>query len=257
VPTPHGVAIECLTTGRGDPVTVFAHGLGSGIADTRPLGSAVDGRKVFFHFRGHGRSDSPIGPWTYTDFARDLRAVADLSAATRAVGTSLGAGALCRLLADHPTRFDRVVFFLPAVLDTRRPEHARARIAALLEAVESGDAAAVAEVVAEGVPSSVRDTPAVWAYLRGRIDQLMRDGLAPALESLPEQVAVPDVTMLAAVTAPALVIGCRGDHLHPVAVAEELAATLPGATLHLYDEPGVLWTQRADLRGRISGFLNE
>lgn len=257
VPTPHGVAIECLTTGRGDPVTVFAHGLGSGIADTRPLGSAVDGRKVFFHFRGHGRSDSPIGPWTYTDFARDLRAVADLSAATRAVGTSLGAGALCRLLADHPTRFDRVVFFLPAVLDTRRPEHARARIAALLEAVESGDAAAVAEVVAEGVPSSVRDTPAVWAYLRGRIDQLMRDGLAPALESLPEQVAVPDVTMLAAVTAPALVIGCRGDHLHPVAVAEELAATLPGATLHLYDEPGVLWTQRADLRGRISRFLNE
>ena len=57
-------------------------------------------------------------------------------------------------------------------------------------------------------------------------------------------------------TAPALVIGCRGDELHPAAVAEQLASALPNATLHIYDRPSVLWTQRADLRERISGFLN-
>jgi pimeloyl-ACP methyl ester carboxylesterase len=256
VPTPHEVMLECLATGRGEPVTVFAHGLGGSIADTRPLGSAVEGRKVFFHFRGHGRSDSPTGTWTYVDLARDLRAVADLSGATRAVGASLGAGALCRLLADHPTRFDRVVFYLPAVLDTPRPQAARRRLTALLEAVESGDAAAAAEVIAREAPPAVRDTPAVWAYLRGRLDQLMRDGLAPALASLPDQVAVPDRSALGAVTAKALVIANRGDDLHPVSVAEELAAALPEADLHVYDEPGALWTQRADLRARIAGFLN-
>ena len=54
----------------------------------------------------------------------------------------------------------------------------------------------------------------------------------------------------------ALVIGCAGDDLHPVAVAEQLAAALPHATLHVYDRPGVLWTERADLRERISTFLN-
>ncbi len=62
--------------------------------------------------------------------------------------------------------------------------------------------------------------------------------------------------MLARVTAPALVIAAEGDELHPVEVAEQLAAVLPRATLHRYDRPGVLWTERADLRRRIADFLN-
>ncbi|SCL20573.1 Pimeloyl-ACP methyl ester carboxylesterase [Micromonospora nigra] len=256
VATPHGVRLERLVTGTGDQVTVFAHGLGNGIATTRPFGSGVSGRKVFFQFRGHGRSDTPPGPWTYLDLARDLRAMADLCGATRAFGASLGAGALCRLLVESPARFERLVFFLPAALDRPRGEVARSRLAALVEAVEGGDASAVAEVVSAELPPAVRNTPAGWAYLRQRIDQLLRDGLAAGLASLPEQAPLRDADALAAVTAPALVIGCAGDDLHPVDVAERLAAALPRATLHVYDRPGVLWTDRADLRERISTFLD-
>ncbi|SCL14095.1 Pimeloyl-ACP methyl ester carboxylesterase [Micromonospora rhizosphaerae] len=256
VTTPHGVRLERLVTGAGDPVTVFAHGLGNGIATTRPFGSAVTGRKIFFQFRGHGRSDSPPGPWSYLDLARDLRAIADLGGATRAFGVSLGAGALCRLLVESPDRFDRLVFFLPAVLDKPRGAAARERLTDLLDAVESGDASAVAEVVSMELPAAVRNTPAGWAYLRQRLDQLLRDGLAPGLASLPEQAPLRDAAALASVTAPALVIGCAGDDLHPAAVAEALAAALPNATLHVYDRPGVLWSERADLRERISSFLN-
>ncbi|RIV37208.1 alpha/beta fold hydrolase [Micromonospora radicis] len=256
VATPHGVRLERLVTGTGDPVTVFAHGLGNGIATTRPFGSGVDGRKVFFQFRGHGRSAAPDGRWSYLDLARDLRAVADLSGATRAFGASLGAGALCRLLVESPERFERLVFFLPAALDQPRGPVAQARLTELLTAVESGDAAAVAEVVSVELPPAVRNTPAGWAYLRQRLDHLLRDGLAAGLADLPGQAPVPDAGRLAAVTAPALVIACEGDDLHPVSVAEQLAAALPGATLHRYARPGVLWTERADLRGRISEFLN-
>jgi 3-oxoadipate enol-lactonase len=257
IATPHGVELEWFVTGEAPPVTVFAHGLGSSIAETRPLGSAVAGRKVFFHFRGHGRSDAPTGTWTYVDLARDLRAVADLSGATRALGASLGAGALCRLLADHPTRFDRLVFFLPAVLDAPRPAAAQQRLTTLLEAVDTGDAATVADVISQEAPPQLRNSPAVWSFLRQRLDQLMRDGLAAGLASLPEQTAIDDRSALSAVTAPALVIGCRGDDLHPTVVAEQLAESLPNATLHIYDRPGVIWTQRADLRERISAFLND
>jgi 3-oxoadipate enol-lactonase len=256
VATPHGVELEWSITGDGEPITVFAHGLGGSIADTRPLGSAVAGRKVFFHFRGHGRSAAPGGRWTYADLARDLRAVADLSGATRALGVSLGAGALARLLADHPNRFDRAVFFLPAVLDEPRPAGAEQRLTALLEAIADGDAATVADVISLEAPPQLRNTPAVWAFLRQRLDQLMHHGLAEGLASLPSEVAIDDRSALAAVTASTLVIGCRGDDLHPTAVAEQLAASLPNATLHIYDRPGVVWTQRADLRERISGFLN-
>ncbi|MFC8846638.1 MULTISPECIES: alpha/beta fold hydrolase [unclassified Micromonospora] len=256
VTTPHGVRLEQLVTGVGDPVTVFAHGLGNGIATTRPFGSGVTGRKVFFQFRGHGRSEAPPGPWNYLDLARDLRAVADLGNATRAFGASLGAGALCRLLAESPERFDRLVFFLPAALDRPRAPAARDRITALLEAVENGDASAAADVVSAELPPAVRNTPAGWAYLRQRLDQLLRDGLAAGLADLPDQAPLDDGAELAAVTAPALVLACAGDDLHPVEVAEQLAAALPRATLHVYDRPGVLWSERADLRERISGFLN-
>ena len=256
VATPHGVALERLTTGVGEPVTVFAHGLANGIANTRPFGSGVTGRKVFFQFRGHGRSDSPEGEWTYADLARDLRAIADLSRATRAFGASLGAGALARLLTESPARFERVVFFLPAALDQPRPDVAGQRLTALLEAVEEGDASAMAEAVELEMPSAVRNTPAGWSYLRQRLDQLMRDGLGAGLASLPEHAPLADRAALAAVNVPALVIANAGDELHPVEVAEELAAALPQATLHVYDKPGVLWTDRADLRERLTTFLN-
>ncbi|NLU77223.1 alpha/beta hydrolase [Micromonospora sp. HNM0581] len=256
VATPHGVRLERLVTGVGDPVTVFAHGLAHGIATTRPFGSGVDGRRIFFQFRGHGRSDAPDGPWSYLDLARDLRAIADLGGATRAFGASLGAGALCRLLAESPERFERLVFLLPAALDRPRGPVARARLTELLSAVRSGDASAVAEAVATELPPVARNTPAGWAYLRQRLDHLLRHGLAAGLVELPEQVPLLDAGVLAQVTAPALVIATEGDDLHPVEVAEELAAALPRATLHRYDKPGVLWTERADLRGRISDFLN-
>jgi 3-oxoadipate enol-lactonase len=253
--TGSGQRLEFLAVGRGRPVTVFAHGLGGGIPDTRPLGSGVPGRKVFVQLRGHGRSTAPPGPWTYADLAADLGELADAAGATRALGVSLGAAALCRLLADRPDRFDRLVFFRPAVLDTTRPEPSRARLGGLLAALRAADRDALVAALADELPVPVRDSPAGRAYLSQRAAALLRHGLAAELAGLADQAPVPDVAVLRRVQVPALVLGCRGDDLHPAVVAERLAAALPRATLHLYDQPGVLWTARADLRERIAGFL--
>ena len=255
--TPAGEALEVLVTGHGEPVTVFAPGLAGGIADTRPLGSGVPGRKVFVQLRGHGRSTAPDGPWTYADLAGDLAFAADATRADRALGVSLGAAALTRLLVDRPDRFTRVVFFLPAVLDVDAGRASGTRLAALLDAVASGDPERVAAAVALEVPGPLRDTAPVRRYLRQRAGELLRHGLAPQLATLAGQVPVPDVAVLARVTVPALVIGATGDDLHPAAVAERLAAALPNATLHVYDQPGVLWHSRTDLRERISSFMSE
>jgi 3-oxoadipate enol-lactonase len=263
-----GVDLEYLRTGHGAPVTVFAPGLGSGIADTRPLGSGVSGTRVFFQFRGHGRSAAPGrrwgcsaspqtgsacappgGAWTYADLAADLAAVADAHGATRALGVSLGAAALCRLVAGAPTRFDRLVFFLPAALDGPGPTER-------LEALLAGGDALRAAVAAE-VPAGWRETATARGYVRQRVDWLTRHPLAPALAGLRHDVPVPDLAALRAVRVPALVVGCEGDGSHPAAVARRLAGSLGNATLHVYDEPAVLWTARADLRDRVSGFLAE
>jgi pimeloyl-ACP methyl ester carboxylesterase len=256
ITTPSGVRLEQLVTGSGEPVTVFAHGLAGDISGTRPLGSAVTGRRVFFHFRGHGRSDAPVGPWTFGDLARDLRAVADLAGAGRAVGVSMGSSALCRLLAESPGRFERIVCYLPAPLDGTRPVASERRLEALLAAVESGEAAAIAAAVEPELPAPVRNTPAGWAFLRQRVEQLQRDGLAAELTTLWHAPAVADESALRAFRGRALVIGCLGDEVHPAAWAERLAGLLPGAELHVYDRPAVLWNNRAELRERISAHLN-
>jgi 3-oxoadipate enol-lactonase len=256
IKTPSGVRLEQLVTGIGEPATVFAHGLGGDIAGTRPLASAVAGRRVFFHFRGHGRSDAPPGPWTFGDLAQDLRAVAEHAGATRALGVSMGAGALARLLSETPGEFERVVFYRPAPLDGVRPAAAVARVERLLAAVESGAAATIAEAVEAELPPSVRNTPTGWGYLRQRVEQLLTDGLAPELDTLWRAPAVPDESVLAAFRGRALVIGCVGDDVHPVPVAERLAGLLPDAELRVYDRPALLWTHRKDLRELISTFLN-
>jgi 3-oxoadipate enol-lactonase len=256
ITTPAGVRLEQLTTGVGNPVTVFAHGFGGDLAGTRPLGSGITGRRVFFQFRGHGRSAVPPEPWTFGDLAGELRAVADLTGASRALGVSMGAAALCRLLSETPGRFERVVCYLPAALDGARTAAAASRAEALLAAVESGEAAMIAQAVETELPLAVRNTPAGWAYLRRRVEQLQREPLAPELATLWAEPAVPDEAALRSFTGEALVIGCQGDEVHPVASAQRLASLLPGAELHVYDHPAVLWTNRRELRERVSAFLN-
>jgi pimeloyl-ACP methyl ester carboxylesterase len=112
----------------------------------------------------------------------------------------------------------------------------------------------------EEVPAGFRDTPAARAFVASRVAALRHDGMSRLLLGMVAEVATPaeagGLDALRRVTAPALVLATRGDPAHPLDVAERLAATLPAATLHVYDEPGVLWTHRADLRRRISDFLN-
>lgn len=162
---------EVLTTGSGEPVTVFAPGRGQSIAQTRPFGSGVRGTRVFFQYGDR----SP---------AAALRSVADDAGATRAFGASLGVAAIAGVLADDPDRFERLVLAIPAGL---------------------------------GVSYDVLDK----------------------------------------VSAPVLVLGQRGDDVHPARVAEQTAAALPQATLRILPPGGLLVAHRSEVRELITRFLNE
>jgi pimeloyl-ACP methyl ester carboxylesterase len=251
-----GGRVEWLETGTGKPVTVFAHGLGSSISQTRPFGSGVPGTRVYLHFRGHGASVAPesTAPWTYPDLAGELRAVADEVRATRALGVSLGSHTLLRLVADTPERFERLVFVLPAALDGLSPSsHGRA----MADLVEQRDIEGLARMLVDWQPPAVRELPAVRLWARRHADDLAGTPIARALRDLPEQVPLPEgLAGLSRVTAPALVIAQRGDPIHPVAVAERLAATLPNASLRVLEPGGVLWRDRPALRAAVADFLS-
>src|SRR4029453_15862968 len=128
--------------GSGPPVTVFAHGLTNSCSEPPAFTPFAPGTSVRFCFRGHGHSSAPPpGAYAFADFARDLDAVATATHAVSGVGTSLGAGALLHLLDREPSRFERLVFLLPAALDRPIGDHSVFdRTAELLETLPREEA---------------------------------------------------------------------------------------------------------------------
>lgn len=248
-------AIEYLTTGAGAPATVFGHGLAGSISTTRPFGSGVPGSRTFLHFRGHGASHAPESDWTYAALAAELRAVADHVGATRALGVSMGAGALCRLVAEDPTRFERLVLVVPAALDRPRSDPAVARFARLAELVDAGDATGLAAALAEDAPPDMRDRPEVVRLVRQQARLILATPVGRALRTLPQAAPLDDGDALRAVTVPALVVAQESDDLHPVQVALELGRLLPAATVEILPPGGVLWSHRRRVRALVSAFL--
>ena len=238
--------------GTGDPVTVFAHGLAGSTAETRPLAARLPGRRILLTFRGHGASDPLRGGWSYDDLADDLAAVAEETGATRALGVSLGAGALLRLVLRDPSRFDRLALVLPAALDRRRQDGATARLRILADAMERDDVEAVASLLAQEIPPMLRDEPVVRTLLTRRARALA--GTPPPYPRS-EEPPVRRVTDLHAIAAPSLVVAQKHDPLHPVPVARRLSAHLPAAELLVVPPGGVFWTARAQVAAAIADHL--
>jgi len=263
------------------PTTLFLHGLAGSIQDTRPLASGLPGRKVFAHLPGHGRSTGP-DPLDYDVLAAAALTVADHEHATAAVGVSLGAATLLRILARTPDRFERVVLYLPAVADVPRSPEAVAPHHDLADRLAAADVAGVADALLRTQPLTVRDQAVARSWAERRARELLDDGdrtdhtdpghSGDASDSddgsdggnnprrwLPLAEAVPlepeDLERLAEVRVPILVIAQEGDPAHPVAAARRVAAALPTARLTVFDAEGALWGHRTELRELIAGFL--
>ncbi|MGZ4148783.1 MAG: alpha/beta fold hydrolase [Actinomycetota bacterium] len=137
-----GTRLHAEVDGAGEPVTVFAHGLTNSCMELAAFTPLAPGTKVRFCFRGHGHSGVPeAGRYRFADYAADFDAVATAFGATRAVGTSLGAGAITYLVGESPDRFERLVFLLPAALDEPVAGHPMSlRTAELLETLPKDEA---------------------------------------------------------------------------------------------------------------------
>lgn len=246
--------LNVVVLGEGGPVTVFAHGLGGSVAETRPLATRVPGTRVLLDFRGHGGSAPLEAGWDYDLLADDLLAVADAVGATRAVGLSLGAGALLRALSRDPLRFERLAFVLPAAIDGDRRDGATLRLHRLGAAIAAADADAAAAILLEELPDVVRSRRGVELLVRRRAAQLVtRSAPAPAYDDRP----LPDRALLGQLAVPALVVAQQDDALHPEPLARELHAALPTADLAVLPPGGVFWTAARDAQEALARHLAE
>ena len=241
--------------GEGEPVTVLAHGLTNTCRELARLTPFVPGTKVRFCFRGHGHSTSPPAGYGFGDFARDLDAVASAHGATRALGTSLGAGALCRLLATTPDRFERLVFLLPAGLDRPFREKDRfLRTAELLESKPRDEA--VEAILSDPERLAVYERfPAMREMDLATWDHADLHALAAAIRGVLDDVPIPDRELLRKVEAPALVIARDGDSTHPARVARIIAEVMPNAELLEYPDDVTMYTAIPEIVQRVAALL--
>jgi 3-oxoadipate enol-lactonase len=252
------VTLHVEVDGAGEPVTVVAHGLSNSCRELAAFTPLIAGSAVRFDFRGHGRSSTPpAGTYRFADLANDLDAVARAYGATRAVGTSMGQGAITHLVAVEPDRFERLVFVLPACLDVPMADHsAFDRVAELLEALPKDEA--VEQILAEGGRAAVYER-APW--LR-EVDLLLWQdmnptGVARAIREVVRDVALADRELLRRVEAPTLLICREGDTLHPAELGIVLAELMPNAELIMLPGERELYEAIPELVGRVSAFLGE
>ena len=241
--------------GHGEPVTVVAHGLTNNRNELAALTPLLPGTAVRFDFRGHGRSSAPESGYAFVDFARDLDAVATAYGATRAIGTSLGAGAIGNLLCRNPERFERCVWLLPAGLDLPFPLKERYREMAGELDGKTSDEMLEAMLSDPGRLAEYVRTP--WKY---ELDKLLwdhdhPDGVAKAIRGIVEDWPIPDRELLRSVHVPVLLVCIEGDEIHPAELGRILDDLLPNSELVVYESERALFADLPALVQRVSTFL--
>lgn len=244
--------------GNGPPVSVFAHGITSSSAEVAPFARRTPGTRVLFDFRGHGRSESPApeAGYDHAAMARDLSFVAERAGARRAFGVSMGAGALLRLAAERPDRFERIGLLLPSLID--EPAAARPQFPALADLLESKPLEEVAEAeLASPVHAPLLARRPWWRRLiRQRILRMNATGVPRALRAYAAgDPPLADADALRAVRAPVLVLAHEGDPVHPAAVARRLGELLPNATVRVWEEPLAMLDDVEAFARLVGGFL--
>lgn len=221
------------TWGRGDQPLVFLHGLlmdahlNRGIARTL---AERGHRVVLLDLLGHGNSDKPGRPAEYRMdlYAEQVVALLDHLRMDQAVigGVSLGANVSLHVAVHHPERVRGLVLEMP-VLERAVPAAALTFVPALLVIRYARPLARLVSRVARRARHTGID--------------LIDGALAPF--ALPPEVAAailhgvlvgpvaPTVDQRRRIAVPALVLGHRGDLIHPFSDAKNLVRQLPDARL--------------------------
>lgn len=256
ITTADGVRLHVEPEGEGDPVTVVAHGLTNSCMELAAFTPFARGTKVRMCLRGHGHSSvPPAGSYSFAHYASDVDAVASAYGATRALGTSLGAGAITRLVAEQPHRFERLVLLLPAALD--RPIGGSPlflRTAELLETMPL-DQAIPAILAESGRERNYEENPGLREFDLLLWQDMNPIGVARAIREIVGDVAVPHPERLRAVRAPVLVIAREGDTIHPASVARALVSLFADAELVMLGSEADLMAAIPSLVERVARFL--
>ncbi|MBB4227206.1 alpha/beta fold hydrolase [Rhizobium mongolense] len=256
-----GTDLSVHDCGTGNAL-VFQHGLGGSEAQVaQVLPQGLDWRRITTECRGHG--SSTLGtrrPFSIAMFAADVIAAADKRGIGRFIagGISMGAAIALHLAKKHPERVKGLILVRPAWSFACAPENLAPirEIAALLRSHSLADGQALFAKSATAQRLRV-EAPDNLASLLGYFERPDAAAFADVLGDVASDgtgVSQEDAANLAI---PALVLGNRQDAIHPLAVAQLMADTLPNA--HFLEVPAKATATEAHfaaVRTVILQFLN-
>ena len=233
--TPAGGPKLCVDdAGDAGLSVVFQHGL---CGDAKQPAEVFPGdgafRRVTLECRGHGSSDAgDISTFSIARFADDVAELIESKGIAPVVigGISMGAAIAMRLAVTRPQLIRGLIIARPAWAFDAAPDNMQpnAEVGDLLQHFALEDARTQFEN-GETFKRLQVEAPDNLASLRGFFS---REPIAITSALLTRISADgPDVSpaQLQAIKVPTLVIGHRQDHVHPLAMAQDLASHVPGS----------------------------
>lgn len=254
----NGIDIRYEVSGSG-PWLALSHSLCCDVSMWQPQLAALEKHFTVLRFdtRGHGGTDASAGAYTFDQLADDVLGLLDALQVERThfCGLSMGGMIGQHLALKAPGRIDRLVL---ADTTSRMPAEAaplwaeRIRIAG-----EKGTGALVESTLARWFTEPWR---AAHPEVMEAIGALIRNTPVAGYIGCAHAIARIDVTdRLDGIKAPTLVIVGRDDVGTPPAMAEAIAAAIPGARLAVIPEASHLSNiEQADAFNRLLlDFLTE
>jgi pimeloyl-ACP methyl ester carboxylesterase len=238
----NGIEMYFEERGDGAPLLLLHGGSGIG-ADWKHV--FTEGDPVGYHvivpdLRGHGRSTSSAGAFTFEQVAKDILALLDHLAIQRAsaIGMSAGAKTLLHVATQQPDRVDAMVLVSATPYF---PAQARAAMAQLnVDAFSDADWAMHRQRHVHG-DDQIRT---LFAQLRALKDDSTDMAFTPA--------------RLATIAARTLIVHGDRDPLYPVELALEMYRAIPKSQLWVVPNGGhgpIFGTQAAAFREAAAVFL--
>ena len=210
---------------------------------------------VRYDQRGHGLTDAPRGPYTIREHTDDLLALLDALELSKAalVGISVGGMIALDFAAAYPERLKALVLCdTGAKIGTVEGWNTR------IEAVRTEGLETVAERVVPGwlTAGFAEAQPAAFRGYCNMLSRTPPEGYSGTCAALRDADLRDGCSQ---VRAPTLVLCGEEDSSTPPSLAQELAAAIPGAQLHLIERAAHLpcLEQPETLARRVSDFLEE
>jgi pimeloyl-ACP methyl ester carboxylesterase len=254
-------ALHVDDTGGSGPPVIFQHGLcGAAGQPAEVFPDETGFRRITLDMRGHGRSEAgDLSKLSIAVFADDIMAFIEQSGQGPVIigGISMGAAIAMRIAVLRPDLVRGLILARPAWSLSAGPPNMlpNAEVGALLASLDRNEARSIFEK-SETARRLAAEAPDNLASLMGFFEREPQHVTAALLQAISADGPGVTASQLRSIKVPTLVIGHGMDAVHPLALAEELAAVIPGARLAtITPKAADRIKYMADFRAAMASFL--